>query len=217
MKQQDWLLSWKWRYATKVFDSTKKIESPLIHRLLEGLRLSPSSFGLQLWKFLVIEDVKLKKLIRPLAWNQAQIEDCSHLIILCRKDNVTDDDINKYIQYNFKIRNIPIESQQGFYKIVKEFLSKKNPSETQSWLSHQTYIALGALMLSAAIEEVDSCPIEGFDQSAVNQLLKLPEQGLHAQALCALGYRSCADTWARKDKVRYPSEDLIHWIDQVPK
>src|SRR5690554_5401199 len=203
----------KWRYAVKKFDSTKKLSEEEINRVKKALQLTPTSMGLQLMKFVMVESESIKKQITPIAYNQPQIEDASHLMIMCRKTDVKPEDIESFIAEAASINNLEVshEAMQDYDKSLRVSLSI--PEEQQKiWMDNQVYIALGNLITVCAIEEIDACPMEGFDRKRLNEELGFNEQHLDAVIIFALGYRSEEDYRLQFNKVRRPLEDLFQTI-----
>lgn len=198
-----------WRYATKQFDTSKKINESDLDELLEVLRLTPSSFGLQPWKFIVVENKELRNKILPNAWNQTQITDASHLIVLCAKTDVSEEYIAEFIKETAKTRNIPVDSIKGYQDMMVGFRKGLSKEQISEWTKKQAYIALGMLLQSAAMKKIDSCPMEGFNPKAVNEILNLDKEGLTSVVLCPLGYRSENDKTAHYKKVRFSKEKII--------
>ncbi|MEL6928624.1 MAG: NAD(P)H-dependent oxidoreductase [Cyanobacteria bacterium J06600_6] len=203
-----------WRYATKKFDADRKISSADWQALEQSLVLSPSSFGLQPWKFYVIRNSKLRQELQQHAWNQSQIVDASHLIVLAIKNNINNDDVDRYIERTMEVRQMSKEQLAGLENAIKGFLKAPPfPLEPNDWSAKQVYLALGFLMYSAAMLDIDACPIEGFQPSKFDEILGLTEQGYSSKVLCTLGYRSVEDKLAAMAKVRYETESVVEYID----
>lgn len=203
----------KWRYAVKKFDSSKKISESELEKLLECLRLSPSSYGLQPWKFFVISDQAMKEKLRPCSMNQPQITDCSHLIVLCRTSAVDEASVDKLINVTAQTRNQPVSDLEGYKKMmIGDIVEGPRAKITHHWSAHQVHIALGVLLASAASMQIDACPMEGFSPSEYDEVLGLKEKGLSSVVLCTLGYRSEDDKYADAEKVRFSMSDIIERI-----
>ena len=199
-----------WRYATKAFDATKKIPAETWQTLEEAIVLSPSSFGLQPWKFVVVTDPEIRKTLQEHAWGQAQVSAASHLVVFARKLSMSAADVDRYINYMAEERGIPAESLKGFSDMVKGFLqSPPYPMDIEAWTARQTYIAVGQFLTSAALLGIDVCPMEGFIPAKVDETLGLTQQGYGAVVLCAAGYRADDDKYANLKKVRYPKSEVI--------
>jgi nitroreductase len=199
----------EWRYATKVFDATKKLSDADLNDLLTSLQMAPSSFGLQPWKFFVITNPELREKLKAVSWNQSQVTDASHLIVLARQTDMTATHIQTYIDDIKNTRGIPAESLEGYKQMMSGFIAKFTPEERASWMEKQIYIALGFLMLAAATKGIDACPMEGFDAKAYDDILGLNAQGYTTTVLCPVGYRSQNDTYATLKKVRYPLSQVV--------
>ena len=198
-----------WRYATKDFDPNKKISQEQASELCEALRLSASSFGLQLWKFLLISCQQLKKELRGHSWNQSQIEDCSHLFVLCSPITIGDEDVDHFLNYHCQIQSVERSTVGGYGKMIKGFIHKMGHQERLDWMDKQLYLALGNLLTSCAVKRIDACPIEGFSAPDYDRVLKLEEQNLRSIVVCATGFRLATDQYAGLPKVRYPMDDVL--------
>jgi len=203
----------KWRYATKVFDPSKKIPADLWKALEEALVLTPSSFGLQPWKFFVITDAAVKEKLVAASWGQKQVQDCSHHVVFAIKKNMGPADVEKYIHRIIELRDGTVEALEGFKKVMLGFLAQPaDKLNVDQWAADQLYIALGNFMTSAALLGVDACPMEGIQPEKYDEILGLPAKGYHTFVACAAGYRSSADKYAMAPKVRYKMEDVIERI-----
>lgn len=198
-----------WRYATKKFDATRKISDHDLETIKEAIRLSPSSYGLQPYKILIIETPELRAKLQPAAWGQSQIVDASHLIIFANQTNFGDNGIDSYANNVVETRGIPAESIQGYVDLMKSKISAL-PLETKNhWTSKQTYIALANLLNAAAELKIDATPMEGFEAEKVNEVLGLDKLGLNASVIAALGYRHEEDATQHFKKVRKSNEELF--------
>ena len=203
----------KWRYATKKY-SSKTIPPDQIDIILESIRLSPTSLGLQAFKVFVIhENQDLRQQILPIAYNQTQITDASHLIIFTAYTNVTEDHVHNYLNNIASTREIPVESLDGFKKSIQGFTGSKNEIQTAEWASKQCYIALGIAMSTAAHLKIDSTPMEGFNHEGLDAVLGLKEKGLTSSVILALGYRDEeSDKLSKMAKVRKPHHELFELL-----
>lgn len=202
-----------WRYATKTFDATKKIPEAIWKTLEETLVLSPSSFGLQPYRFLVIKDPAIRTQLQPHSWNQTQVIDASHYVVLAGRTAMTEAEIDLYLDRVVHVRGIPRESLDGYRGMMYgSLLSPGAEARIPHWAALQAYIALGNLMTSAALLGVDTCAIEGFVPAEYDAILGLKEQGYAPVVCCALGYRSAEDKYATAAKVRFPAVDLIKTV-----
>jgi nitroreductase len=198
-----------WRYATKKFDSTKKISTEDLNTLKEAIRLSSSSYGLQLYKVFIVENPALRAKIQPAAWGQSQIVDASHLIIFANQTTVTDEDIDGYLKNVAETRNIPETALTGYGDFMKSGIGAKSDTDKSNWTSKQTYLALANLMNAAAELKIDVTPMEGFAPDQVNEILGFNELGLNASLIAPIGYRSKDDATQFQAKVRKSNEELF--------
>jgi nitroreductase len=202
----------EWRYAVKKFDPDFKLTTEQINRLSNALILTATSMGLQLMEFIVIENKTLRKKITPIAYNQPQIEDSSHIIALCRKDKVEQKDIDEIIGITSKKRGVEKAQLMGYKKMLESSLSMEKNKQA-AWMENQVYIALGNLLTVCAAEKIDACPMEGFDRKEFDQLLQLKEKNLKSVLLCAVGKRSEKDKYSGQTKIRRPQEKIVSYID----
>lgn len=193
MSHEEILVTYRWRYATKAFDPTRKLSPDSWRTLQEALRLSPSSFGLQPWHFLHISSPELRQALLPHTWGQTQVTDCSHYLVLCTRTDLDVAFVEEFISSTAEQRGVSIESLQGYRDVVVDFLTKLTPTERVAWCQRQTYLALQRLMDAAAFLEIDTCPIEGFVPEKYNEILDLSARDLTASVCCAIGYRSSED------------------------
>jgi len=204
----------EWRYATKVFDATKKIPAQTWATLERALVLSPSSFGLQPYKFLIITDAAVRAQLMPATWGQKQVVDCSHYVVFTARTTLGAEHIDAFINRIAEVRGITTESLKGYRAMMNGSLigdgtlSKMIPE----WSTRQAYIAIGNLMTSAAVLGVDACPIEGFEPDKYDEILKLKGSGFASVVCCALGYRAAGDKYATLPKVRFPEKELVQHI-----
>ncbi len=184
MRKKEFLDMMNFRHACKIFDTNKKISEDDFNYILEAARLSPSSFGMEPWRFLVIENQKVKEDLKPLCWNQNQITTCSHLVII-KTDNKALKD-RDYIAKMFKRRELDEEKTKAYIKRYESFLENQNIS---CWSAKQCYIAAANMMSAAAFIGIDSCPIEGFDKNEVQKYLKVDGKNVEVVLILAFGYR----------------------------
>lgn len=203
-----------WRYATKKFDPNKKISDADWQALEQTLVLSPSSFGLQPWKFLVVRNPELRQQLVEHAWGQSQVADASHLVVFASRSTVVGEDVDRQVQRMSEVQGTPVEKLEGFGNTVKGYLNEPPfPLEPRKWADKQTYIALGFFMYTAAVMGIDACPMEGFIPGKYDEILGLTEQGYSSVALCTVGYRAEDDKSADRPKVRYPTAEVVSYID----
>ena len=203
------LASLRWRYATKQFDPSRLIPAETWHALEEALILSPSSFGLQPWRFIHISNPDLRAALRSHSWDQTQATDASHYLVIAAKSDVTAEDIDSWIDHLSATRGTPPASLAPLRKVMMGFISSMDADARRAWTTRQCYIALGQLMTSAALLGIDTCPLEGIDPAAYDRLLDLEGSGFSTVVACAAGYRSPDDKYAALPKVRYPRGSVI--------
>ena len=198
-----------WRYATKKFNPEKKIAKSDLDILKESVRLSASSYGLQPYQVILLENEDLREQVKAVAWNQAQITEASDVLIFA---NITDPgttEVQDYISNMATVREIPEVSLKGFADMMNNAVGNLTPEAKENWTAKQTYIALGTLLSAAADLKIDATPMEGFDRDAVNKILELPEKGLSATLIVTLGYRHENDVTQHLKKVRKSNEELF--------
>ncbi|MCY7392314.1 MAG: NAD(P)H-dependent oxidoreductase [Leptolyngbyaceae cyanobacterium CAN_BIN12] len=202
-----------WRYATKKFDSSKTIPTDVWAALEESLVLTPSSYGLQPWKFLVVTSPDLKAQLQPLSWNQAQVGDCSHFVVFTIKKNLTAEYIDDFVARTAEVRQAEPESLAGYRKVmVSDVVYGARSLTVNEWATRQTYIALGNFMTCAALLGVDTCPMEGIEPANYDKVLGLPEKGYATVVACAAGYRAEDDKYASLAKVRFAKSEVIETL-----
>lgn len=200
----------KWRFAIKKFDPTKKIPGELWDKFESALQHSPSSLGLQPWKFIVVRDPELRKQLSTAARGQPQILDCSHLIIICAKTKLTQDDVNHYMDVIAKTRNQSLADLQGFKEMVgNAVLRGAIAAMMEAWARRQCYIALGTGLTSAALLGIDACPMEGFEPEKFDEILGLKARNLGSAVLLACGYRNPDDPYVKRAKVRFDKSEVF--------
>lgn len=195
------------RYAVKLFDGTRKIDDSTWQVLEQALVLSPSSYGLQPWKFVVITDEALKAELLPHAWNQPSITSASHLVVFFAKNVLGDEDVRKLITATGDIRHSPKESLDGYASMIGSAISHLSPDDMLDWNKRQVYLALGQFLVSAALLGVDACPMEGFVGAKFDEILRV--EGYTATVIATAGYRSPDDKYGDLPKVRYDQSELI--------
>ena len=210
IEPQQLLEQLNWRYATKQFDPARKVPDEQWAALEEALRLSPSSYGMQAWAFVVVTDPAVREKLKAASWNQPQITDASHLVVFTAKTEVTAEDIDRYMKHIAEVRGVPPESLAPFRGMVEgSVLQGHDNAWRAAWTSRQVYIPLGVLLTSAALMGLDACPMEGFDHPEYDRILGLSEKGLTAVAVATVGYRSAEDKYAELPKVRFPKEEIV--------
>jgi nitroreductase len=201
--------SLNWRYATKVFDATKTIPAETWSALEESLILTPSSFGLQPWKFLIITDKALREQLVEHSWNQRQVADCSHLVVMLAKKNMLEADVDKLLHRIVEVRGGTADALAGYKGMMMGSIGAAPPEYLAQWSKNQAYIALGQLMGTAALLGIDTCPMEGFVATKYDEILGLTGTDYTTCVLLPVGYRSSDDKYASLPKVRFEAKDVI--------
>jgi len=209
MQPSELLAALRFRYATKAFDAARKIPAETWDAFEQSLVLTPSSFGLQPWKFLVIDHPEIREKLKAASWGQGQVTDASHLVVLTARTDLAQADIDSWIARLSEVQGTPAEALAGLSGMISSFSSAMTPAEKQAWNTRQVYIALGQLMTSAAVLGIDSCPLEGISPADYDTILGLPGTGYATAVACALGYRSAEDKYAVAPKVRFEAEKVI--------
>ena len=203
----------KWRYAAKAMNG-EKVDQDKIDRIIEAARLAPTSSGLQPFEILVITNQETKEQIRPVAWNQSMITDCSHLLVFAAWDTYTEDRINKMFDLTNEVRGFKNEGWENYRQLLLSSYPQKDAEENFNHAARQAYIALSAAIIAAAYEGVDTTPVEGFDPAKVDKILGLREKGLRSCVLLPIGYRDTENDWlVNLKKVRKSTEDLVTVIE----
>jgi nitroreductase / dihydropteridine reductase len=199
-----------WRYATKKMDSSKKVPQDKIERILEAARLAPSSSGLQPFEIVLVTSAEVRARIVPIAWNQSQITDCSHLLVFAAWDNYTAERINHMFDLTNEIRGVRNEGWENYRNMLLASYPQRDAELNFQHAARQAYIGLSAALIAAAFEAVDGTPMEGFDPTALDEILDLPARGLRSVAMLPLGYRQEEGDWLVKlKKVRRPREQFV--------
>jgi nitroreductase len=203
----------QWRYATKKMDPSKMVPQEKVDQILEAIRLTASSSGLQPYEVLVITNQEIREQIKPIANGQSQITDCSHLLVFAAWDNYTAERINDAFDMTEEIRNFTSEAGTAYRQMLLKAYPARDAEVNFTHAAKQVYIGLGTALIAAAYEEVDSTPMEGFDPKALDTILNLREKGLRSVVMLPLGYRKSDEDWLLKlKKVRRPKESFISWI-----
>lgn len=209
MTPSDLLAALHFRYATKQFEPSLQIPEETWEVLEQALVLAPSSFGLQPWKFIVINDPEIRARLRHHSWGQSQITDAARLVVFTTRTDLTEPDVDRFMHRLAAVQGRDPESLDGYRNIVVSFAAAMNREARHAWNSRQTYIALGQFMTAAAMVGVDTCPIEGFDPVGYDAVLELDGSGYTTSVACAAGYRASTDKYAATPKARFPLEELI--------
>ncbi|MGZ5192936.1 MAG: NAD(P)H-dependent oxidoreductase [Kaistella sp.] len=206
----DYLEALKKRYSVKKFDPAKKVSPEIIQRILEAGKLSASSMGLQPYTILVVESTEMLQNLIPAFYNPSQIASCSHLIVIVSKKNIEGSYVDGYFRHISEVREIPVENLGSFRKNIESYTDSN--ADVKIWAEKQSYIVLGNLMFAAALEHVDSCPMEGFRKEIIEQILAINTQKETIAVTLAIGYRSEDDEFQKMKKVRKPDEKLFKFI-----
>jgi nitroreductase len=202
-----------WRYATKKMDPSKKVPQDKLDRILEAIRLAPTSSGLQPYEVFVVSNKELLERIKPIAFNQGQVSDCSHLLVFAAWDDYTPERINMMFDLTNKERNLTSEGWESYRKMLLENYPTRGAEINFEHASKQAYIGMTTGLIAAAFEEVDSTPMEGFDPNALDELLDLRAKGLRSTVIVTLGYRDTNNDWlVNLKKVRRARSDFIREV-----
>lgn len=201
--------SLKWRYATKKFDSEKYLSEEKLEAIKQGFNLTPTSYGLQPLKMLIIRDKELQKALVPHSYNQEQVSQASDLLVFCAIEKIDEDYIIEYFEREKLTRGTKDEVLKPFRDFLISDFGAKTEEQKFNWAVNQIYIALGNLMTVCAAEEIDACPIEGFIPDEYDKILKLREKGLRSVLAMPIGYRAADDMFSELKKVRKPMERSV--------
>ena len=202
-----------WRYAAKAMNGTKVSEEKIAN-IIEAARLAPTSSGLQPFEIIVVKNQAVKEAIRPVAWNQSMITDCSHLLVFSAWDTYTEERINKMFDLTNEVRGFKNEGWENYRQMLLSSYPQKDAEENFNHAAKQAYIAFSAAIIAAAYEGVDTTPIEGFDPAKVDEILGLREKGLRSCVLLPIGYRDADTDWlVNLKKVRKSTEDLVTIVE----
>ena len=199
----------QWRYATKKFDENKKLSQEKLNTLKEAFDLTATSYGLQPVKMVVVSNTKMIKQLVPMSYNQPQIGNASHILVLCTETTVDTAFIKNYFNLVEKTRNTPRDVLSSFEEFLIDDFSKKTQEEKDAWGANQTYLIMGNLLTVCAVEGIDACPIEGFVPSQYDEFLNLSEKGLKSVLVLAVGHRSKDDMFSEMKKVRRGVEEMV--------
>ena len=200
------------RYSVKKFDKEKIVPAENIKNILKAAQLSASSLGLQPYEILVVESEDVKQKLIPAYYNPSQISTCSHMIILVSKKNLDENYLGKYFQHISKVRDIALENLDPFKNTINQHVERLSAEEINFWAEKQAYIVLGNLMFAAALENVDTCPMEGFNKEKIEEILKINTENESVSVTLALGYRAEDDIFQNFKKVRKPDDKLFKFL-----
>lgn len=203
----------RWRYATKQFDPDRRIPAEDWQALEEALRLTPSSYGLQPWNFVVVTNPEVRRELLGASWNQTQVAEASHLVVFAIKRDLSLADVDTHVERVAEVRGVAPSLLAGFRSsILKDLIEGPRRPQINVWATCQVYIALGNFMTSAALLGIDTCPLEGIQPEPYDRILGLAAQRLSTVVACAAGYRAERDKYARLPKVRFPRDQVIRHI-----
>ncbi len=200
------------RYATKQFDPSRVIPAETWADLETSLILTPSSFGLQPWKFLIVNHPETREKLRAASWGQSQVTEASQLVVFAARTDLGDADVSAWIERIAEVQGSPIEGLQPLRNVIDGFIKPMTPESLYAWNARQVYIALGQLMTGAALLGLDTCPLEGMNPRAYDEILGLEGTGYATTVACAVGYRSEEDKYAKLPKVRFDAARLVERI-----
>ncbi|MES2985824.1 MAG: NAD(P)H-dependent oxidoreductase [Patescibacteria group bacterium] len=198
-----------WRYATKKFDLSKKISPETLTDLKESIRLAPSSYGLQPYTIIDVSIPEIREKLKDAAYGQTQLTDASHLFVFAVPTDMNEAHADEFISAHATIRNVPVESLAGYAGMIKDNIASKTTEQKIIWAEKQAYIALGFLLETAALLEVDAAPMEGFEAAKFDEILGLKAKNLTTAVICPIGYRAHDDEYANQPKVRKTESELF--------
>lgn len=201
-----------WRYATKKFDPAKKLEQEQLDRVLRATNLSASSYGLQPYKIIVVSDPAVREQLKAASWNQPQITDASHLVIFAAYNNLGEQHVDHYIENIAGTRQLDKAQLGGFGDMVKGVVKRLDKEAAAVWTAKQAYLALGTLLTASAADGIDTCPMEGFNAAAYDEILGLKEKGLRTVVIAAVGFRAEDDGMQHAKKVRKPLNEFVELV-----
>ncbi len=211
-KREEIISALNWRYATKVFDKNKKVSTEDIHTILESARLSPSSNGIEMWKFIVVENEEIRAKLRAVGYDQSKITDASHLVVIAYRTDAVENLSKERVERVAKIQNQDITELAGYKDSLDNGVTQKVQNGTlESWIKAQAYIPLGLMMETAALLHIDNCAMEGFQPDKVDEILNLKNENLKSTTMLALGYRG-EDDFSKKPKVRRAWGEVVKFI-----
>ncbi|MTB52323.1 NAD(P)H-dependent oxidoreductase [Lewinella sp. W8] len=210
--QTSLLADLNWRYATKKFDPTRKLSAEDVSFLMEAINLTPTSYGLQPFRVLIVENPEVREQLKAASYGQTQITDASHLFVFAYKLDMSENYVDDFMARIADARGVDVSALEGYGNTIKGSVAAKGAEVTTEWNRRQTYIAVGNLLTAAATLRVDACPMEGFDPAKYDEILGLKEQGLEATVAVPVGYRSAEDAYQHLAKVRLPLDELFQTV-----
>lgn len=204
--------SLKWRYATKKFDTSKKVSTEDLLALKEAVNLTASAYGLQPYKVLDVQNPELREKLKTVSFNQPQITDASNLFVFVANDDLTATHVDEFITLTAETRGMDVSQLQGYGDFMKSVFGAQTSANNHNWAARQAYIGLGNLLTTAASMRIDACPMEGFDPSQYNEILGLTKTGFSAVVIATIGYRSAEDDTQHYAKVRKPLDKFFEVV-----
>ncbi|MFZ6861059.1 NAD(P)H-dependent oxidoreductase [Undibacterium sp. Ji67W] len=200
----------QWRYATKKYNPAKVVPQEKVDKIVEAVRLTATSSGLQPYEVLVVTNAEIREKIKPVAWNQAQVTESSHLLVFAAWDNYTAERINMMFDLTNDVRGFKNEGWENYRNMLLSTYPTRDAEVNFQHAARQAYIGLGTALIAAAEQEVDSTPMEGFDPAAVDEILGLRAKGLRSVVILPIGYREAEGDWlVNLKKVRRPTEQFV--------
>ncbi len=213
MENKNIIENLKWRYATKKFDNSKKLTEDQVEQLKEIISLTPTSYGMEPYKALIITDKKIREELKKYSWNQAQVTDCSHYVVFLHKKQITKEDVGNYMQRIADTRGIDKSNLSNYAGMISgDLIEGPRSKAIEQWSKNQSYIALGNTMTSLASLGIDACPMEGFDPKEYDRILGLEDSEFKSSVCLAVGFRAADDDISKLKKVRKSQDELIQII-----
>lgn len=200
------------RYSVKKFEKGHQVPADVLQNILEAGKLSASSLGLQPYRIIVAESEEIKEKLIPAFYNPTQISTCSHLLIIVSNNEIEEEYVGNYFSHISETREIPLENLQQFRESINKHMTTLTKEDVMSWAQKQSYIVLGNLMFAAALEKIDTCPMEGYRQEKIDEILNLNPEKEKTAVTLALGYRSAEDEFQNLKKVRKPNDRLFKFL-----
>ena len=209
MEQMELMQALNWRYATNIFDESKKVDDHNLQQILEATNLSATSFGIQAYKMIVLKGEEWKQRLQTATFNQENIQTASHILVFCARTDVDKNYVNNYISHMEDVRDLDEGRLQRYGKVIKDYVSGLEESKKQTWLAHQVYLAVGNLLTICALYKIDACPMEGFHAKLLDEILDLNAKNLRSILVVPIGFRSEKDKYAITKKVRKPLAEMV--------
>jgi len=204
--------SLNWRYATKSFDTNKKVSEEDLNTIIEAFRLSPSSFWLEPWKLIIVENEELKSKLVEQSYRQKQVWEASHVLVFARRKDINNEVIDSFLDNMSRIKWVSREDLKWYEDVVKWYFSRLDDNQKKSWTEQQVYLALWNVMTVLAEMRIDSCAIWGFNPKWYDEILNLDEKNLASVVVLPIGYRNENDKYSVSNKVRFSTEEISEII-----